>query len=169
MKTCLRKRKAFTLIEMIVVIAIIAMLVGLLFPAIGQAIRVARRARAKTEVTNLHTAFRAYYAEFGRWPTNLMDSIQITTNTFANSRGITFYDYSLKDVDLLTGYYQDPWRRSYWFRVDHDYNNVIASPFQGDGNVTAGVLVWSFGPDGDNISLSKRKSDPENRYVVTSW
>lgn len=168
MKRLLRDCWAFTLVEMIVVIAIIGMLVGLLFPAISGAIRTARKARAKTEVYNLASAFRAYYTEFGYWPTNVMDSLEVTTNTFANSRNIVFYDFSLKDVEFTTARYLDPWRHPYWFRVDHDYNNSIQSPFQGDGNIAAGAIVWSMGPD-EGASLSYKKSDPANRNVITSW
>jgi len=157
----------FTLVEMLIVITIIGLLAGLLFPAIGSAIRSAKRAKARTEVMNLAAAFRAYYTEFGYWPTNLSETLPVTTNTFANSKGILFYDFSLRDVDMETTYYRDPWQRPYWFRVDHDYNNSIPSPFQGDGNIAAGVIVWSEGPDGANYTM--KRSALANRYVITSW
>jgi prepilin-type N-terminal cleavage/methylation domain-containing protein len=167
MRNCIRKQTAFTLVEMLVVISVIALLVGLLFPAIGSAIRNAKRTKAKAEVTHLVTAFKAYYTEFGVWPTNLVQSIQMSTGTLVNARGIAFYDFSPNDVDMSTGFYLDPWRRPYWYRVDHDYNNSIASPFSGDGNVGQGVLIWSEGPGKANFSA--RKSDLSNREVVTSW
>jgi len=167
MKKHSQKQAAFTLVEMLVVIVIIGMLAGLLFPAVGAAIRTAKRTKAKTEVTNLVIAFGAYYTEFGYWPTNQEASFQICTNTFANSKGILFYDFTLKDVDLKTGFYQDPWKHAYWFRVDSTYNNSIPSPFA-DAAQPAGVLVWSMGPD-EAANLSKKKTDAVNRYVITSW
>jgi prepilin-type N-terminal cleavage/methylation domain-containing protein len=163
----LRKPLSFTLVEMMVVIAVIAMLVGLLFPAIGSAIRTARRAKAKAEVTQLLTAFKAYYTEFGVWPTNMAGNVEVSTNVFRNSKGIIFYDFSPKSVDFSTGFYLDPWEHPYWFKIDKDYRNYIASPFTPDGNVSGGVLIWSEGPSRANYGV--KKASPENREVVTSW
>lgn len=168
MKNDYSKRSGFTLVEMLVVISIIALLAGLLFPAVGSAIRTAKRTRARNEVQGLVAAFQAYYTEFGYWPTNTTESLQVTTNTFQNARGVIFYDFALKDVDMLSGFYQDPWKHSYWFRVDHDYNRSIPNPFTGDGNIGAGVVVWSMGPD-ETAALNRKKGDPCNRNVVTTW
>src|SRR5947207_2970004 len=47
---------AFTLVELLTVIAIIAILMGLLFPAIGIIKEQARKAQAKSDVTNIVAA-----------------------------------------------------------------------------------------------------------------
>jgi len=60
--------RAFTLIELLTVIAIIGVLAGLLFPAIKSALQKAEIAKAQQGVSNLQTAFRAYYTEYGKWP-----------------------------------------------------------------------------------------------------
>ncbi|MDR3402272.1 MAG: type II secretion system protein [Chthoniobacter sp.] len=59
---------AFTLVELLTVIVIIAILMGLLFPAIGIAKDQARKAEAKTAVTGIVTAVKQYYAEYGKYP-----------------------------------------------------------------------------------------------------
>jgi prepilin-type N-terminal cleavage/methylation domain-containing protein len=59
---------AFTLIELLTVITIIAILMGLLFPAIGIAKDQARKAEAKTAVTGIVTAVKQYYTEYGKYP-----------------------------------------------------------------------------------------------------
>lgn len=59
---------AFTLIELLAVIGIIGVLAALLFPAIKTAILRSEVSQAQTGVSNLSTAFKAYYTEYGKWP-----------------------------------------------------------------------------------------------------
>ncbi len=63
-----RQRRAFTLIELFVVIAIIAVLVALLMPAIQGAVTQAKKARANADVKSIVLAWKNYYNEYGRWP-----------------------------------------------------------------------------------------------------
>ena len=59
---------AFTLIELLTVISIIAILMGLLFPAISIVKNSANKARAGTDVANIVTAVKQYNAEYGKFP-----------------------------------------------------------------------------------------------------
>jgi len=62
------RRSAFTLIELLTVIAIIAILMGLLFPAIGTIKESGRKTQAKNDVTNIVAAVKQYYTEYGKYP-----------------------------------------------------------------------------------------------------
>jgi prepilin-type N-terminal cleavage/methylation domain-containing protein len=63
----LRHTAAFTLIELLVVISIIALLVGILLPALGAARESARGVVCQTHVKNLSTAFVAYATDHNGW------------------------------------------------------------------------------------------------------
>ena len=59
---------AFTLIELLTVIAIISMLMGLLFPAIMAAKNAARRAEAGAAVREIVSACKNYQTDYGKFP-----------------------------------------------------------------------------------------------------
>jgi prepilin-type N-terminal cleavage/methylation domain-containing protein len=61
-------RCAFTLIELLVVIGIIAILIGLLFPAFKGVQNQAKQTQAKNDLTQIVNAVNAYYTEYGRYP-----------------------------------------------------------------------------------------------------
>jgi prepilin-type N-terminal cleavage/methylation domain-containing protein len=72
---------AFTLIELLVVITIIAILIGLLFPAFRGVQDQAKRTQAKNDLSQIVTAVNAFYTEYGRYPV----SSAITTDAYFGS------------------------------------------------------------------------------------
>lgn len=148
-----QNRHGFTLIELLVVIVIITILVSLLFPAIKTALLKAEAAKAKTTVLNIATAFKAFNAEYGRWPTGATSSSQdLNTNLFnsanGNTRNIVFLDTASKDINS-SGYILDPWKTPYHITFDVNYQNSVSTNCSsGGGTIAGGVAIWSSGPDG---------------------
>jgi prepilin-type N-terminal cleavage/methylation domain-containing protein len=64
----LRSTHGFTLIELLVVILIIAVLMGLAFPAFQGVQNAAKKTEAKNDLMQIVTAVNAYYTEYGRYP-----------------------------------------------------------------------------------------------------
>ncbi len=62
------RAEAFTLIELLTVIAIIAVLMGLLFPAIAAAKEQARKADAKAALKDIINACQHYRTDYGKFP-----------------------------------------------------------------------------------------------------
>jgi prepilin-type N-terminal cleavage/methylation domain-containing protein len=67
-------RRAFTLVEMLVVIGIVAVLAALLLPAVMMAVNSARRAAQVLEVNQLSDAIEAYRKDKGDYPPNFRDA-----------------------------------------------------------------------------------------------
>lgn len=64
----LRRRLAFTLVELLVVISIIAILAGLLLPVLAKAKEKGKKAVAQTEIKNLAAAISSYESTYSRYP-----------------------------------------------------------------------------------------------------
>ena len=102
-------KRGFTLVEMLVVIAIIGVLIALLLPAIQAAREAARRASCAVKLKNLATAIHTYHDNFQKFPPsafykdgqNLGDkSIALDTVVPGGASGATRAPYSFM-VKLL--------------------------------------------------------------------
>lgn len=97
-----RVRAGFTLVELLVVITIIIILAGLLFPAMSGVSDTTRKLKAKNDLTQIVNATKAYYTEYGKYP--LVASEQGSDTIFGEIKPFTS---NLMDVLRANGIERD--------------------------------------------------------------
>ena len=147
--------KAFTLLELMIVIAIIAILGGLMVPAVQSVLERAKKVQAKSDLIQIVTVLNAFYTEYGRYPVPSGasgDGYQSggTTGTTAkdllnalrgldpivNPRQIVFLSPP-EDTTQTTpkgkigsdGQFHDPWGNAYGISIDADYDDQVPNPY----------------------------------------
>jgi type IV pilus assembly protein PilA len=96
MKKMLRNKKGFTLIELMIVVAIIGILAAIAIPNFMNYQCKAKQSEAKSNLGNIKTMMEAYRAEYDRYPGTL-SLIGFSINT-ADAR----YNYTISANDTTT-------------------------------------------------------------------
>lgn len=87
MATVRRREHGFTLIEIIVVLAMVAVLAAVTAPAIIKHIDDSKEQRAKKDVESIATALTGFYTDTGRWPTDRDTNKSINDNEVRRLEG----------------------------------------------------------------------------------
>ncbi len=83
-----RASRGFTLIELLVVISIIALLIGVLLPALGAARRTARNIQCLSILRQMAMGYVMYANEYKQWTVPVWDVTQTSDSVFAETGGV---------------------------------------------------------------------------------
>lgn len=169
------RSKAFTLIELLIVIGIIGILMGLLFPAVSSAILAARRAQARNDAVQIATACRAYETEYGVGPfsTNTytqVDGALLSALMGTNARRIVFLevpDAKSGKSGYRDGVFVDPWGGPYQIAFDPNYGSAISNA--GTNHSIKLRTMYAVWTDPNQQDPKKTNNIPPERRYVESW
>lgn len=128
MKQTQSKRNAFTLIELLLVLVILAVLGSVVVPKFTKRSQQAKETAAKTDINTIENMMEAFEIDTGRYPTNT-EGIEALVKEPTNT------DDDWKGPYLKRGVPLDPWGKEYYFRQPGQYNEY-------------GFDLHSAGPDG---------------------
>lgn len=148
----------FTLLELLVVITIIGILAGLMFPVMTRIIANSKTAHAENDAAQLKNAISTYFTEYRKYPADpdtgdsetlrsdhdLMDILLGADNARAeefNPRKVVFFTGKQarradggkfrKGINMGSdggGELWDPFAELYYVRMDMDYNGRVEAP-----------------------------------------
>jgi len=121
MKMIHRGEKGLTLIELLIVVAILGIIAAVIIPNIGTFMSMGVVSAANSEAENVKTASLAYYADAGVWPSDTSDSATVGNTTY------TFGDY-----------YAGTLKASYSFDLDGFLDGVGDPGGVGGGTTSSG-------------------------------
>jgi prepilin-type N-terminal cleavage/methylation domain-containing protein len=172
---------AFTLVELLTVIAIMTVLAGLLLPALTKARQKAKVAKCISTISSLQTALSMYQVDYGMYPASSVTGTQRNGNSHhsdfdgapnnfvaamtARTLGGPYIEFKGKDL-LESGtdpenmyVLKDPWGQAYIYVARRAYNgnNAGDGPFHPDtSDVDNNTYnIYSLGPD-------KKTDDDDN-------
>jgi prepilin-type N-terminal cleavage/methylation domain-containing protein len=190
-------KTGFTLIELLIVITIIAVLIGIAFPAYQGIQDRARKVQAKNDLTQIAMSITAFQTDYGVYPSTYQpemtyDSLNSNTNdklfdalrgqdTTINPRNVVYISPPVAKngkgglSDIAPRQFFDPWGKPYIIRIDTNFDNQVTNPYAKNAGPTmldAGVIAWSFGKDAKSDTVPGPAPDKNtgiNSDDVISW
>lgn len=130
-----RKREGFTLIEMVVVIAILGLLMAAAVPAYFQIQAWAERNSAKRNIQTFKAAITTYKLTVGSFPDKLEDLLEKPSDPSKAKK----WPGKLLDMDTIP---HDPWDQEYHYQKTPGGTHGFELYSDGDPGAPAQISAW---------------------------
>jgi len=153
---------AFTILELLIVVCIIAILIGFALPAYLSTKEKALRRKAVVTAKHLELAFNEYYNQNQGWPPHAAGGDLVkgaVLGALTGYNGVTYFELGTNSTDT----FMDPWNANYYqVAFDDNFDNQVTLAEGAPGVVIRkSVIVW-------NVHTNLNRSPP---LVITnkSW
>jgi type II secretion system protein G len=138
-----KTHKGLTLIELLIVVAIIAILAGLTLSTMGYVNKKGARSRAEAEIAALSAAIESYKLEFGTYPTNqtVLFRELVGTGTI-NSNRVLFEPRPGMTTNMTNGPFIDPWGAAYSYTTNATVNLGFFDLWTQAGETASNTNNW---------------------------
>lgn len=154
--------RAFTLVEIMVVVAVIGILAGIVLAAAGGVQKKAARDQTKAEIKTILVGLERFRAANGAYPVPAQNPS--ATSLYTNlTNFMNFRTNQISGQQVL-----DPYGYPYWYRL---VTNATSSGAGATSMLSEAVEVWSVGPNGRSglTNAQPIRSDTNNVDDLTSW
>lgn len=114
------RTRAFTLVEMLLVIAIIGLIAALIGPQIAKSFQKSQVQTTKAQIENLATAIESFYTDNARYPTEAEGLNALVTKP----DGLTTWNGPYLKKKTLP---KDGWGHDFIYKLDKDFGFVVRS------------------------------------------
>ena len=114
-RRCLSSQKGFTLVELLIVTAIMGILAGITVPSVSSFLDISRQNAANLELENVKTAAVGYDSERGVWPD---DSTELTNYLNGTPKATYIFDTT---TGYIIGVSDNTWPHLTWVVPSQPY------------------------------------------------
>lgn len=157
-------KSGFTLVELMVVVAVIGVIAGMVLAAAGGVQKKAARDQAKAEIKSILVGLERYRSANGGYPVVNSAGAASPTALFTNlTNFMSFRTNQISGQQIL-----DPYGYPYWYRL---VTNPTSSSAGSISMTSESVEVWSVGPNGKSgfTNSTPNRTDTNNVDDLTSW
>lgn len=132
----INRQNAFTLIELLIVMAILALLAGLVGPTLWNKLSGAKRDVTATQIKNIESSLDSYRLDMGKFPKELSELIVDSTGK------------SAWDGPYMKKIPKDPWESDYQYvspgqhNKDYDLYSMAADSQEGGEEDNKDITNW---------------------------